>query len=185
MPWIGVVEPEEATGQLAEVYEDVGRRRGNVANIYKIHSLNPQALKAHLDFYTSILYRQGGLKRAQREMIGVVVSALNQCDYCVVHHSEALARYEKSSEVLRRLQTDYRKAPLPEKEARMLEYCARLTQSPDAMQEKDVLSLVEAGFEDSEILDINLIASYFNFVNRVVLGLDVELEVREERKYRY
>ncbi len=185
MVWIEVVGTQHATGRLAEVYADVGRRRGSVANIYKVHSLNPDALQAHLNLYISILYRRGGLKRAQREMIGVLVSALNGCRYCVVHHSEALARYEKSPEILEALQRAEGHASLPDEERSMLQYCTKLTRTPEAMEQGDVVRLREAGFEDSEILDINLITSYFNFVNRVVLGLNVELEDEEQRKYRY
>ncbi len=186
MPWIDVVEPQEATGELASVYKEIMERRGQIANVYKIQSLNPQSLRAHLDLYMSILFRRGGLKRAQREMIGVVVSALNRCDYCVVHHSEALARHERSLRVLQKLRTDYADAPLSEADRRMLDYCARLTHNPADMQREDVENLRGANFTDSEILDITLIASYFNFVNRVVLGLNVDLEVEggSEHKYR-
>lgn len=185
MPWIEVVGPQRASGRLAETYEEVKRRRGNVADIYKVHSLNPQALQAHLDLYMSILYRKGGLKRAQREMIGVFVSALNGCRYCVVHHSEALGRYEKSPEIVEGLQEGHMDARIADKDLSMLEYCAKLTRGPVTMKEEDVSRLREAGFGDSEILDINLIASYFNFVNRVVLGLNVDLEDEAEREYRY
>ncbi|MFQ5838151.1 MAG: peroxidase-related enzyme [Thermoplasmata archaeon] len=185
MSWIDVVEPEEASGRLAEVYEEIGRRRGRVANIYKIHSLNPDALRGHLDLYMSLLYRRDGLARAQREMIGVLVSSLNSCRYCVVHHSEALARYEKDSGVLEQLPVDFRRAPISDRDRIMLEYCEKLTTHPDGMKEGDVKALREAGFTDSEILDINLIASYFNFVNRVVLGLGLPLEDEEQRVYRY
>ncbi|MFQ5907850.1 MAG: peroxidase-related enzyme [Thermoplasmata archaeon] len=185
MSWIEVVDPESAEGTLAEVYEEVGRRRGEVADIHQVQSLNPTAMKAHLDLYLSIVYRKGGLSRAQREMIGVTVSSLNRCPYCVVHHAEALAHYEKSGEVVEGLKTDYREAPLRAEDRAMLDYAAKLTTEPWAMTQKDIKALCKTGFDDEEILDINLIASYFNFVNRIVHGLGVELEPVGERIYRY
>ncbi len=185
MAWIEVLERENAQGQLSEIYDEVSRKRGGIANVYKIHSMNPPTLKAHLELYMSLLYRKGGLSRAQREMIAVTVSALDECEYCVVHHSEALARYVKSTETLKSLRQDYRETDLPEKERAMLDYCAKLTMDPYKMRERDVEELRTTGFTDSEILDINLITSYFNFVNRVVLGLGVELEADRERDYRY
>jgi uncharacterized peroxidase-related enzyme len=186
MTWIRVVEPPDAEGNLAEIYEEIGRKRGRIANIYKSHSLNPDALRAHLDLYMSILYRRGGLSRGQREMIGVLVSALNECEYCVVHHSEALSRYEKNPDVIEALMAGKPTvSSLSRKDRAMMKYCVKLTERPAEMREEDVTDLREAGFEDAEILDINLIASYFNFVNRVILGLGVPLERETEREYRY
>ncbi len=177
--------PDNADGHLAEVFESVARERGKIANIHRVFSLNPGALESHLDLYISLLYRRGGLSRSQREMIGVVVSGLNRCEYCVVHHSEALSVHLKSPDVLEILGRDFREAPLSNEDKTMLEYCAKVTDNPTQVDESDVEKLREAGFTDSEILDINLIASYFNFVNRVVLGLGVDLEDAEERTYRY
>lgn len=185
MSWIRVVEPQDAEGTLAEAYAEVGRRRGEIAEIHQVQSLNPAAMKAHLDLYMAVVYRKGGLSRAQREMIGVTVSSLNRCPYCVIHHAEALAHYEKSPEVVEGIKADYRQVPLREQDRAMLDYAAKLTTEPAGMTEKEVETLREAGFTDGEVLDINLIASYFNFVNRVVHGLGVELEPSEERAYRY
>ncbi len=185
MTWVEVVDAGRASGKLAEAYDKVGRKRGRVANIHQVFSLNPEALEGHLDLYMSLLYRTSGLTRSQREMIGVVVSGLNRCGYCVVHHSEALSHYLKSPGILKRLESDYRDLQLTERDRAMLDYCAKLTSDPSQMTERDVERLRETGFSDSEILDINLIASYFNFVNRVVLGLGVDLETADERRYRY
>ncbi|MFQ6012157.1 MAG: peroxidase-related enzyme [Thermoplasmata archaeon] len=185
MSWIEVVDPEAAEGVLAEVYDEVGRRRGEIADIHQVQSLNPAAMKAHLDLYLSVVYRKGGLSRAQREMIGVVVSCLNRCPYCVVHHAEALAHHQESAEVVEGVKEDYREAPLRPEDRAMLDYAAKVTKAPWTMTEKDVEALREAGFTDGEVLDINLIASYFNFVNRVVHGLGVDLEASEERVYHH
>ncbi len=67
----------------------------------------------------------------------------------------------------------------------MLDYAIKLTKSPATVSKEDLEGLRTAGFADEEILRINLIASYFNFVNRVVSGLGVTLEDREARTYRY
>ncbi len=185
MSWIEVVDPKVAEGTLADVYDEVGRRRGEIADIHQVQSLNPGAMKAHLDLYMSLVYRKGGLSRPQREMIAVAVSHFNRCPYCVVHHAEALAHYEKSAEVVEGVKTDYREAPLRPEDRAMLDYAAKLTTKPWAMTREDIEALREAGFDDGKILDVNLIASYFNFVNRVVHGLGVELEPEADRIYRY
>lgn len=185
MSWIQVIAPESADGTLAEVYDEVGRRRGEIADIHQVQSLNPAVMRGHLDFYMSILYGKGGLSRAQREMIAVTVSGLNRCPYCVVHHAEALAHYEKSSKIVEGVKKDYREAPLRSVDRAMLDYAAKLTTAPWTMTPEDIQALRDAGFVDRDILDINLITSYFNFVNRLVHGLGVELEPTEQRDYRY
>ena len=80
MPWIKMIDEVEATGELAEMY-DAEKSDWGVDHILKIHSLNPPSLKAHLLLYRTLMYGKSGLSRKQREMIGVVVSALNHCEY--------------------------------------------------------------------------------------------------------
>ena len=82
MPWIKQIDECEATGPLATLYEQLGAGDNRqVANILKVHSLHPDVLAAHLQLYRTIMFGQSGLSRVQREMIAVVVSATNACDY--------------------------------------------------------------------------------------------------------
>jgi uncharacterized peroxidase-related enzyme len=81
MAWIKMVEEDEATGELKQIYETQRRQAGALANILKIHSLAPKTLPAHLGLYLAILHAPGELSRAQREMIAVVVSSVNGCHY--------------------------------------------------------------------------------------------------------
>ncbi|MBS3939320.1 MAG: carboxymuconolactone decarboxylase family protein [Peptococcaceae bacterium] len=82
MSWIKQIDESEATGKLAELYQQLGGgQHRQVANILKVHSLHPDALEAHLQLYRTIMFGESGLNRAQREMIAVVVSATNACHY--------------------------------------------------------------------------------------------------------
>lgn len=82
MPWIKQIDESEATGKLASLYEQFGRGDNRqVANILKVHSLHPDVLAAHMQLYRTVMFGESGLSRAQREMIAVVVSATNVCDY--------------------------------------------------------------------------------------------------------
>jgi len=185
VPWIRVIDESEAEGELAQLYEEVRKTRGKVANILKIHSLLPETLQKHLEFYLALMFRPGGLRREQRELIATVVSSLNDCDYCVRHHAEALHFYWRDEVRLKKLLEDHQQAELSPKERAMVGYAAKLTRSPSSVTERDVQALREAGFPDEEILQINLIASYFNFVNRVALGLGVEFSEEEAKGYKY
>jgi len=81
MAWIRVIPPEEASGELAEYYNRMQEPDGTVDNILTIHSLNPASLRAHYDLYKVSMYGPSELSRAQREMVAVVVSAVNRCHY--------------------------------------------------------------------------------------------------------
>ncbi len=81
MAWIEVTPENEASGRLRELYEKYGDESGSVDNILKIHSLNVRSMETHMDLYAHLMRGPSGLTRAQREMIGVVASALNQCHY--------------------------------------------------------------------------------------------------------
>lgn len=184
MPWINVIDEDEAEGKLREVYEEVRKRRGKIANVMKIHSLNPQALIDHLNLYLTIMFKTRELKREEKEMIAVYVSKLNNCIYCQTHHSEALAKYWEKEKVKKFL-ADIKNLDLSKREREVLRYAHKLTKNPSKMSEEDVDRLRKIGLSDEEILTINLVTSYFNFVNRVVLGLGVELSEEEVKGYKY
>lgn len=185
MAWIRVIDEADADGHLKESYEQIKKARGKVANIMKVHSLQPEAMMAHLHLYKTIMFGLPGLSRRQRELLATVVSALNQCAYCVRHHSQALQAYVKNEDFVAQVQREYTQAPLDPKDRVMLDYARTLTRSPAQVTRTDIEQLRRAGFSDEEILSINLIVSYFNFVNRVALGLGVEFTEEEAQGYRY
>lgn len=185
MSWIKVIDEKDATGELKKTYKTIKAKRGKIANIMKIHSLNPEIMKNHMDFYLTIMFGHSGLKRAERELIGVVVSATNNCKYCTNHHAEALNYFWKDRDKIQKLIQDYKSVPLPERTQKMLDYAVKLTQNPQTISQSDITALQKCGFSDENILNINLITSYFNFVNRIALGLGVKFTNEEMKDYKY
>lgn len=180
-PWIAVIEPEHADGLLREVYEETAKGRGKLAEAHKIHSLHPESLRAHMTLYMALMFGSSPLPRRERELVAVAVSRSNHCVYCVAHHSDAMARYEKRPDYVRAVQDGHWLALSPRDRALCL-YAEKLTKTPDQVSEVDVAALRTAGLGDAEILDAAQIAAYFNFVNRIVLGLGVEVEGDEGRE---
>ena len=110
------------------------------------------------------------------ETIGVWVSSLNHCDYCVEHHFAGLTRLlddDQRAGVLRAAieARNIDAAPLDESQKLGLMYAEQLTVNPAALIKDVVIQLRSAGFSDGEILEINQVAAYFNYANRTVLGL--------------
>jgi len=81
MAWIKIIHEDEAEGELKKLYEKLVEPWGGVDNILKIHSLNPASLSGHFELYKTLMRASSDLTRVQREMIAVVVSALNRCGY--------------------------------------------------------------------------------------------------------
>lgn len=80
--WIETISQERAGGELKRAYRrSADPASGNVDHIMQIHSLNPSSLLDHLHLYKTLMYGDSPLSRIQREMIGVVVSAINRCEY--------------------------------------------------------------------------------------------------------
>jgi uncharacterized peroxidase-related enzyme len=182
MPKIKVIQHEEAEGRLKEIYDDILEKRGKLAEVHKILSLNPETILTHIDLYMSIMFSQSPLSRSVREMIAVVVSAANNCAYCVAHHGAALNSYWKNNDRVDLLAKDYLQLHLTEKENLLCEYAQVATLSPGSF---DVAILSDYGFTDREILDAGLVIAYFNFVNRIVLDLKIELESDRGEGYKY
>ena len=184
MAWIEEIDSDNAEGKLAEIYAELIDKRGKISNILKVHSLNPDALGRHLDLYMTVMFGESGLTRAEREAIGVVVSANNDCAYCVHHHAEALRRYIKDEEVLSMLMTADGLETLEPRLSNIVRHAEKLTTAPGAMTESDLGELRAVGLDDRAILDVTLITAYFNFVNRLALGLGVSFTPEEIGGYR-
>ena len=186
MPWIKVIDESEASGELKELYGSIKKARGKIANIIKIHSLLPKTMKTHIDLYLSVMFNRSKITREERELIAVVVSLTNKCDYCVNHHAEALNHYWKDETRLQKLISQgYVSVVQDERQLQMVKYAEKLTKAPNSVTEEDITQLHEVGLDDEQILHVNLIVSYFNFVNRIALGLGVTFSPEEVSGYKY
>lgn len=186
MPFIDIIESDKATGKLKEIYDDLEKSRGKLAMVHKIQSLNPESITTHMDLYIQVMFGRSPLKRAQREMMAVVVSASNNCDYCQLHHAEALNHYWKDEEKVDQLRKDYTQVELSGKDILLCRLAEKMTQTPNQVNEQeDIQPLKDLGLSDRAILDATLVISYFNFVNRIVLGLGVETNEEEVKGYKY
>lgn len=186
MSRIQIIQPEEADGRLQEIYKEIEKQRGQVAEVLKIQSLRPESIVKHMDLYLEIMFSKSELSREQREMIAVVVSVANNCTYCAIHHSSALNHYWKDDKKIEQLKADYREVELTDKEISLCKYAEEVTLRPQNLEEVDPSTLLKVcGFSDAAILDTTLVVSYFNFVNRMVLSLGVQLEEDKGKNYNY
>lgn len=186
MAYIKVIDHQEAEGELKDIYDNLVKSRGKLAEVHKIQSLNPKSIVNHMDLYMTIMFGKSSLKRYQREMMAVVVSAANKCPYCITHHAEALNHFWKDDAKLSSLIENFDEANLNLADLALARFASSLTLEPNSIEkENQIKDLKDSGFSDSAILDASLVCSYFNFVNRMVLGLGVQLEEDGGKGYEY
>ena len=182
MAWIKTVKYGDSTGKLRKLYDRVKGPDDNVDNIMMIHSLRPHTLEGHMVMYKNVLHHSSNsLEKWFLELIGIWVSELNRCDYCVKHHFTGLKRLlqdeSRAIKLMNHLsEKNINCMPLQNYEKLALEYAQLLTENPAKVTREIVKSLYEVGFSDGQILEINQVVAYFNYANRTVVGLGCNTE---------
>ena len=178
MSWIDTVDYDESEGELRQLYERIKGPDNNVDNIMLAHSLRPHTMQGHMTLYKYVLHHpRNSLPKAYLEAIGVYVSSLNSCAYCLEHHFAGMARLlgntERADSIRRALENGRPEDAFDGAELAGLNYASKLTLTADQLVEEDIEALRHAGLDDGEILEINQVTAYFGYANRTVLGLGV------------
>ena len=134
-----------------------------------------------MKLYKNVLHhRENSLPKWMLECVGVWVSQLNDCSYCVAHHAEGLRKLlednHRFEQIMEALSASTLDETFTERERLMLEYARVLTLDPADTSFREIQLLRDAGLDDGEILELNQVIAYFAYANRTVLGLGVELE---------
>ena len=182
MPWIDTVPYEQSTGRLRQLYDRVKGPGDNVDNIMMMHSLRPHSMEGHMALYKQVLHHTANtVPKSFLETIGVWVSLLNRCAYCVEHHCAGLERLldddTRSAAIRAALESGAIEAgPFEPREKLALRYAEALTRDPSSATGAMVAGMRAAGYDDGEILEINQVTAYFAYANRTVLGLGCSTE---------
>ncbi len=180
MTWIKTISYDEAEGALKKIYERVKGPDNNVDNIMLAHSLRPHTIDGHMGLYKNVLHNSRNvLPKVYLETVGVYVSSLNRCEYCVEHHFAGMTRLmgDEGRALLVRAALEARRPEdaFSDGELAGLQYAAKLTSNAADLDVTDIQEMRDAGLDDGQILEINQVAAYFNYANRTVLGLGINL----------
>jgi uncharacterized peroxidase-related enzyme len=178
MSWIKTIDYKNSDATLKKIYNRVKGPGDKVDNILQVHSLRPHTLTGHMGLYKNVLHnRNNTIPKWFLESLGVYVSMLNKCDYCVEHHFEGLRKLIQDDTKANRIKAAFEdntpEEAFDDKELAAIRYAEKLTLKPSSVQEKDIDVLKISKFDDGEILEINQVVSYFSYANRTVLGLGV------------
>lgn len=176
--WINMISDEDASKELREVLDLARTPHGTVDNVMRVHSLRPNTMKGHVTLYRAALHDDANtIPMWFQETVSSYVSILNDCAYSLENHwknaAHLIADARKSDAIEKALWSKMPQDAFDGVELEMLRYAEKLTLQPSSMVQEDVLALKAVGAEDGEILELNQIVGYFNYVNRLLNGLGV------------
>jgi uncharacterized peroxidase-related enzyme len=168
---IPVVEEDAATGAVAEAYADYRTRFGrqDVPGILKCFATHPPLLEQMIKLASSLLFTDGHLSRATKEMLATYVSCLNACPYCIDSHASFLHQHGGSDELLHAIFQGNLESPfVSAKERCLLAFAGKVTGESYKVSPVDIQELQSAGWQEPQIAEAVHIVALFACFNRVV-----------------
>jgi len=173
---IDSIPEANAEGRVKKAYDELKDSLGMVPNVFQALSLWPRGLELYVEMFKGMMFADTKLTRGVKEMIAATVSRINQCDYCLNHHTNFMTLYGISPAVSEQIVNDPQSADISEAEKRLLSYADKVTRSAYMVTDADVEGLKEIGWSQEEILEATMIISMFNSINRFADALGVQLE---------
>ena len=142
-------------------------KTGFVPNVFLALAHRPDELRAFMAYHDAVMEREGGLSKADREMIVVATSGDNNCQYCVVAHGAILRIRAKNPMIADQVAINYRKADITDRETAMLDFALKVSRDSRSINDDDRERLRSHGFSDDDIWDIAAITAFFGMSNRL------------------
>ena len=161
--------PQDIRERIAGVQE----KSGFVPNVFLALARRPEEFRAFFAYHDALMEKPGGLSKAEREMIVVATSGLNQCQYCVVAHGAILRIRAKNPFVADQVAINHRKADLEPRQKAMLDFAVKVAERSHAIDDKDYAELKSHGFSDDDAWDIAAIAAMFAMSNRLANAFSI------------
>jgi uncharacterized peroxidase-related enzyme len=155
--------PEGIRSRLLAVQE----KSGFIPNVFLTLAFRPDEFRAFFAYHDALMEKDGGLTKAEREMIVVATSSANQCQYCVIAHGAILRIRAKNPLLADQVAVNYRKADITPRQHAMLDFAMKVSQEAQLVSEADFAALSQHGFSQDDIWDIAAISAFFALSNRI------------------
>ena len=155
--------PEDLRNRIVEIQE----KTGFVPNVFLTLAHRPEELRAFMAYHDTLMDGDSGLSKAEREMIVVATSALNDCQYCVIAHGAILRIRARNPLLSDQLAINYQKADLTIREDVMVEFALKVASSSGALSDQDIAKVRAQGFSMEDVWDIGAITAFFALSNRM------------------
>ncbi|MEA2896012.1 MAG: hypothetical protein QOJ84_1627 [Bradyrhizobium sp.] len=155
--------PDDIRDRILAVQE----KSGFVPNVFLTLAYRPDEFRAFFAYHDALMDKDGGLTKAEREMIVVATSSANQCHYCVVAHGAILRIRAKNPQIADQIAVNYRKADITPRQRAMLDFATKVSTEAEKISEHDFSDIARHGFSDDDIWDIAAISAFFALSNRM------------------
>ncbi|WP_175714143.1 peroxidase-related enzyme [Burkholderia ambifaria] len=155
--------PDDIRERIAAVQE----KSGFIPNVFLTLAHRPDEFRAFMAYHDALMDKPGNLSKAEREMIVVATSAVNQCQYCVIAHGAILRIRAKDPLIADQVATNYRKADITVRQKAMLDFAMKVSQTAHRVGEADFDTLKSHGFTEEDVWDIAAISAFFGMSNRI------------------
>jgi len=163
----GTVELEDLPDDLRARLGTVVERSGFLPNIFRALGRRPAELRAFLDYHDALMMSDDGLSRAERELVVVATSGLNECPYCVVAHGAILRIRSKEPHLADLVASNPRGCSLAPRQRAIVDLALTLAGDPASFGDAELLAARDAGLTDDEIWDVGSITALFAASNRL------------------
>ena len=155
--------PDDIRNRILAVQE----KSGFIPNVFLVLAHRPEEFRAFFAYHDALMEKPANLSKAEREMIVVATSNLNQCQYCVVAHGAILRIRAKDPLIADQVAVNYRKADITDRQKAMLDFAVRVSTEAHKVSESDFATLKSHGFTEEDIWDIAAISAFFGLSNRL------------------
>jgi uncharacterized peroxidase-related enzyme len=162
-----VRELDELPGDMREMIEAVQARSGFVPNVFLALAHRPAEFRAFFAYHDALMERSGGLSKAERELIVVATSAVNDCLYCVVAHGAILRIRSRNPLLSDQVAVNPSKADLSARQRHIVDFALLVASNSASVSDTDLDGMRAEGFSDDEIWDIGAITAFFAMSNRL------------------
>jgi len=146
------------------------------ASLLDVFKMFPETSKPLIEFHEVLLRGNSPFTDAERELIAAYVSRLNRYRYCSAVHTATAELLGVSHGSVQIALDDVEMAQIPNKMKPVLRYAGKLTRQPDSLTKADVDAIFEAGWDETALYHTVAVTALFNFMNRLVEGLGIELD---------
>lgn len=162
-----VPELKDMPNDIRERIVAVQEKSGFIPNVFLTLAHRPDEFRAFFAYHDALMDKPGNLTKAEREMIVVATSNVNQCQYCVIAHGAILRIRAKNPLIADQVATNYRKADITDRQKAMLDFAMKVSQTAHLVGEADFEALKTHGFNEDDIWDIAGISAFFGMSNRL------------------
>jgi uncharacterized peroxidase-related enzyme len=155
--------PRDIKNRILEVQAS----SGFIPNVFLALSRRPEEFRAFMAYHDALMEKEGGLTKAEREMIVVATSSANQCNYCVVAHGAILRIRANNPLIADQVAINHRKADITPRQKAMLDFALKVALRSGEVSDADFENLRAHGFSGEDIWDIGAISGFFALSNRM------------------